>query len=373
MLSRLPRLNQAHKSKAITPSKPCGASKFELLLSNVRSLKKHHEDIEALLSLESPTINVLCFTETWLTETDNEKMFSFKGFNTIFSNNRKTRGGGTMIQLGENVNLIEPLSTSLPESLAALVEVFGNKIIILVVYVPPTYEKKLFVDELDRELELFSHYKIPVILTGDFNINVLIENNLTRSYLNTITANGFELLNKNETRITGKNGTCIDHMIACNIRNPSIRTLENECFSDHCPIILQFSLTENELLSSTYRDMSFLKKEKSLNDFIILIKEKLEQSHVVNEPDINVAYDAFSECLLSSINIFAPIRNSKFKRTNVKAPWFCKELKNAILKRNKLHKIWKLDVSNIENKNNFHNKRKNVEIMIRKLKKRVLL
>ena len=27
-------------------------------------------------------------------------------------------------------------------------------------------------------------------------------------------------------------------------------------------------------------------------------------------------------------------------------------MKNAILKRNKLHKIWNLDVSNIENKNN---------------------
>ena len=103
-------------------------------------------------------------------------------------------------------------------------------------------------------------------------------------------------------------------MIACNTRNPSIRTLENECFSDHCPIILTFSLTENELLSLTYRDMSFLKKEKSLNDFIVLIKEMLEQSHIVNEPDINVAYDAFSECLLSSINILAPIRNSKVKR-----------------------------------------------------------
>ena len=141
MFSRLPRLNQAHKSKAITPSKPCGANKFELLLSNVRSLKKHYEDIEALLSLESPTINVLCFTEKWLTETDNEKIFSFKGFITILSNNRKTRVGGTMIQLGENVNLIEPLSTSLSESLAALVEVFGNKMIILVVYVPPRYEK----------------------------------------------------------------------------------------------------------------------------------------------------------------------------------------------------------------------------------------
>ena len=98
-------------------------------------------------------------------------------------------------------------------------------------------KKKLFVGELDRELELLSHYKIPVILTGDFNINVHIENNLTRSYLNTITANGFELLYKNETRITGKTKTCIDHMIACNIRNPSIGTLKNECFSDHCPII----------------------------------------------------------------------------------------------------------------------------------------
>ena len=65
-----------------------------LLLSNVRSLKKYHEDVEALLSsLESP-INLLCLTETWLREIDDVILFKITGSHTIITNTRKTRGEG---------------------------------------------------------------------------------------------------------------------------------------------------------------------------------------------------------------------------------------------------------------------------------------
>ena len=97
-----------------------------LLLSNVGSLKKHHEDVEALLSsLESP-INLLCLTETWLREIDDVNLFKITGFHTIITNTRKTRGGGTMIQLGDNVNLLEQLESGISESLSILVEVSGK-------------------------------------------------------------------------------------------------------------------------------------------------------------------------------------------------------------------------------------------------------
>ena len=208
-----------------------------LLLSNARSLRKHHEDLEALLSsLESP-INLLCLTETWLREIDDVNLFKITGFYTIITNTRKTRGGGTMIQLGDKVNLLEQLESGIPESLSILVEVSGKQFIVVLVYVRPRYDKIKFVDELDKELERLAQYKVPIILTGDINIDTLQKNKLQQSYLNTITANEFELLSKSATRISDISETCIDHFIIRNLQNPTIEVLDNECFSDHYHII----------------------------------------------------------------------------------------------------------------------------------------
>ena len=63
----------------------------------------------------------------------------------------------------------------------------------MLAYVPRRYDKIKFVDELDRELERLAQYKVPIILTGDINIDTLQKNKFQQSYLNTIAANGFEL------------------------------------------------------------------------------------------------------------------------------------------------------------------------------------
>ena len=54
-------------------------------------------------------------------------------------------------------------------------------------------KKKQFVIELDKELEMPRKL---VVLTGDFNINLLAENHIQQSYVKTIIANGFELLSR---------------------------------------------------------------------------------------------------------------------------------------------------------------------------------
>ena len=129
-------------------------------------------------------------------------------------------------------------------------------------YVPPRYDKIQFVDELDKELQHLAQYKVPIILTGDINSDTLQKNKLQQSYLNTITANGFELLIKSATRISDTSETCIDHFIIRSLENPTIEVLDNECFSDHYPIILKFNFGfKGDLSSFSYRDMSFLTKE----------------------------------------------------------------------------------------------------------------
>ena len=73
-----------------------------------------------------------------------------------------------MIQLGDKVNLLEQLESGIPESLSILVEVSGKQFIVVLAYVPPRYNKIIFVDELDKELERLAQYKVPIILTGDY-------------------------------------------------------------------------------------------------------------------------------------------------------------------------------------------------------------
>ena len=103
------------------------------MLSNVRSIRKHHEDLETLIgSLESPPS--ICITETWLSDDDNPDCYAIKGYKPYAAANRSTRCGGSMIQLHNNVNILKQLSTNLPESSAVLVDFFGNRIVVVVIY-----------------------------------------------------------------------------------------------------------------------------------------------------------------------------------------------------------------------------------------------
>ena len=90
---------------------------YRILHLNTRSIKKHHEELEALIScFESPP-SVICLTESWLTVNDDPNLFKVTNYNTCMSISRSGRGGGIMIQISDEVNLIEELNCELNESL----------------------------------------------------------------------------------------------------------------------------------------------------------------------------------------------------------------------------------------------------------------
>ena len=55
--------------------------------------------------------------------------------------------------------------------------------------------------------------------------------------------------------------------------------------------------------------MSFLMKEKTLSDFNQVVKQKLETTNLVNNDNIDDAYEEFYKCLFESVELFVPIRN----------------------------------------------------------------
>ena len=75
-------------------------------------------------------------------------------------------------------------------------------------------------------------------------------------------------MSKSATRISDTSETCIDHFIIWNLENPTIEFLDNECFSDHYPIILKSDFgIKGDLSSYSYRDMSFLTKQNKMKNF----------------------------------------------------------------------------------------------------------
>ena len=64
---------------------------MSILTVNVRSLKKHVHDLEALVhSLESPP-DIICLTETWLSDNDDIDSLLVPGYNN-YVKNRNTHG-----------------------------------------------------------------------------------------------------------------------------------------------------------------------------------------------------------------------------------------------------------------------------------------
>ena len=84
--------------------------------------------------------------------------------------------------------------------------------------------------------------------------------------------------------------------------------------------------------------------------------------------DVNLAYNNFQSSLFEVLCNFSPLKKSGVGRKS-NAEWFSKTLKNAVIKRKRLYKIWKNDFSNIQKKELFLIERHKVEKSKRKAKK----
>ena len=75
------------------------ANFWEVLNINTRSIKNHHDEIEALIGSLESSPNILAITETWLNETDEINCYKIKGFEPLISKSRiSTKGESVMIQ-----------------------------------------------------------------------------------------------------------------------------------------------------------------------------------------------------------------------------------------------------------------------------------
>lgn len=149
-------------------------SKISVINFNIRSVNRNLDNFLALLCSININFHIMTLTETWLSSAGCS--FSVDGYHAHHTV-RGVRGGGVSILCGTALDSEQLRDLSLVtdhiETCAVRVKFAPRNIIVICVYRPPSGSLSEFCNELQSVLSDRSLIGADVVLTGDFNINLL--------------------------------------------------------------------------------------------------------------------------------------------------------------------------------------------------------
>lgn len=197
-------------------------------------------------------VDVLCITEHNLTaeckdtiDIENYEMAA------CFMRDQKRGGACILVKKGHMFKVLEEITNQSTCGLfeCCAIELSKHKLIIICVYRVPKSRKKylyVFFDKLLLVLHIASKKtRHSIILCGDFNINTLINNNVTRELLNCLKCYNLQLQVKQATRMAS--GTCIDN-VAHNMSTSCETNVIELALSDHMAQLLKIPTKNTDTL-----------------------------------------------------------------------------------------------------------------------------
>lgn len=192
------------------------------------------------------------------------------------------------------------------------------------------------------------------IIVGDFNINLLEQNYITKKYIETITSNGFYILNKihsdYSTRISGTSKTIIDHILTDLFNKTFTVSINSHCFTDHESLTIQIKTDKPICDKKTYT-------KTCINYHNFCLDYNADVSNTVTYSDI---HSKFYNC----------IQANKYTKTVINSyknrlPYVTPEIFQQIKKRDKLYKLHKKYINNRIFENQFKAMKNKVTLSIR--------
>jgi len=240
---------------------------LKLFTSNVRGILKHWDVIK---QINFSKYDVLMFCEIWqVREYENLKIDNFK----LATSYQRTdqRGGGVIIFVRENIKY-EVINSIVVPGLIETAAVKINKILLVVLYRPPSGNKNQFIEKLIEWIE--SNRNDNIYIAGDYNLNYL---NHERQYFEKIREETGLLARLSQpTRL--ESGTCIDNIVTNIEKNHEISTI---CIADHQGLVSKINIRTPRLSPKeyTYREMS----ERNWNRFGTKLSELTIAGSNVND------------------------------------------------------------------------------------------
>ena len=144
--------------------------------------------------------------------------------------------------------------------------------------------------------------KHETIISGDFNINPLENDNAKTDYCNVLKAYDVDVRNSLPTRVSPTSRSCNDHLITRkSVETESIKIT----ISNHYSVLAQFysETTNPSQMTKMIRYLQPMKGEKSLN-ILFLLDQKLKD--LVFGLSINEQVVSISKTIMKCVEIFVP-------------------------------------------------------------------
>ena len=307
----------------------CKNHSRSLLTCNIQSYNKNHFHIKNLIDEVKPTF--VSLQEIW-----NPKIsMSINGYHDpiVHLRNQK-RGGGCSIYVDSSLTyeVYEPITNMSSDSLEKIaVKIIDNKcktFLLISIYRAPSKNFKESISDLKKLFEIATATKLPFILTGDLNIDLLRFDNFSNEYLDVL--NTFELNQhmQDYSRVCSTKKSLLDHVITTSDLLPIKAHSIHFPVADHLPNLTLWHESKEEAVVSN-------------PEFSQRINYKKLETLVKNSEIPNGIYDDASGFENLHDSILKCINESTYslpKRERPKNPWISKDTILFGMKVRRLHR-----------------------------------
>ena len=208
------------------------------------------------------------------------------------------------------------------EALSVEISNANQKALIISVYRPPKTDIKLFIDKLAETINKAQKSYIEIIITGDFNINLMnydSDNNVSE-FLNTLASRSVTPVISKATRVSDSSATIIDNIFVSNPVNFTSGVLVTD-ISDHFPIFIvkhSFFIRQNidQKVNISYRIIN----ESTINNLCETL-ESHDFSTIIDSENCSASIDNLTKLINDSYQLCCPKINKTISYKNFTKPW----------------------------------------------------
>nr|CAI5834113.1 unnamed protein product [Callosobruchus analis] len=269
--------------------------------------------------------SIVAVSETWLQGEIQDSEIHIDGY-TVIRQDRSGRGGGVAIYIKQNLKyLVINLDVRNFEILAIRLNLNNRNIIFATIYRPPGYTNiRNFLDEFDEIVSSFSMECDHLIITGDFNINMMLLDNLhVISFTDTLSSYSLNQIVTQPTRIGLTNASLLDLIIcSSNLETVSSEVITDVDIADHFWIDSVFKICVQE----TQPEFHSLRNLKNIDMYQFNRDlESIPFYNIYRTKGINNKLTLFNNYIIQLFDKHAPLRIVRIKHK--RKPWVTENIR----------------------------------------------
>lgn len=333
---------------------------IKLLHVNARDIRSGVKLREIELIAAAGSADVICVSETFFSLADAE-VYNLSGFNHLKTVRKKRRGGGVSVFVSSSFEILGVDSFSSEDEnvqlLLCRIKRRNTLCYILAFYSNNRSQHDILLELLDNTLIALD---LPVIVTGDSNINTLANDSVSNEYLSLACSRGLLPVIDGITRI--ESGTCLDHIFlpVGHVVQACSRIIETNTVSDHYPIwaAVCFNVAIN---TPTETSLSTIKRRifstRNFERFFSALGA-CDFSTIIQSDCVDTALSRFERTLFAVYNTAFPVKAFSMARHSPN-PGFPDSLRLQRRKLDRLRRKYCSDKSNLISKWNYYSALKN--------------